>query len=187
LLNSESLWSSGDERSFHLVQKTWASGIDFRAKGYPLYSGIEYYMDRGDTYASDTTAPFNRLTSKTDSHSVQAYFETLITRALSLGVSAAYSDVQVMEPNISYSGHRKKAQATLSYFLPHDLSLSVQGIVESSHLQFNSRKDTIIPEINWYLLDNALRLNVKGKMESNSTSGISDRVDEIAFNFFWYY
>ncbi len=186
-LNSDELLTTTDESSFHLEHKTFYAGIDFKAKGYPIFSGIEYSKDRGETFSFDTTASFNHLISKQESHNIQAYFETLLTRNLSLGASCSYSDVTVNAPSNNYSGIRKRGQATLSYFFPHGLSLRLQGVVETSHVQFTSKKEAFLPQINWYLFDNTLRLNIKGKLEKNSMAGTSDRVDEVSFNFYCYY
>lgn len=186
-LSSDEYLNSSDENRLHLEHKTLYSGIDFKANGYPLFAGILYSRDRGNTFSYDDIQSFDHLEKEENSHNIQVYFETLLTRNLSFGTSCSYSDIDLDESSNHYKGETKRAQATISYFFPHGLSLKFMGTMEIKDLQITSDTKTFRPELNWYGLDNRIRFNLRGNFESNSTNGLSDRVDGISFNCYWYY
>ncbi len=186
-LNSDEQLCNSDEKNFHLENQTFYSALDFKAKDYPLFSGLEYSRDHGQTSSSDTLLLFNDIKSGMDAHHVRGYFETLITPELSIGLSAVYSDLNVDQPATTVNGYRKRAQASVSYFFPYGLSMRVHGMMEQQNVQTISEKTAIVPEITWHGFKNTFKINIKGKLEKNAMAGIKDRLNEITLNFYWYY
>lgn len=129
----------------------------------------------------------HKQTTRSQARIAAVYVETLLSQQLSLGASWSFSDIQADEAVFSYTGHRNRFQAGVSWFLPQGLSMKLSGVLEETDLDISARNKSLQPEINWYTLQNHLRVNLKGKWEESAMSGVDDHVDEISLNLFWYY
>lgn len=186
-LNSDTVVQNDSGQFFHMIHKTWATGIDFRAAGYPLFSGIEYAVDRADSFVFDIQPPFGRRPSKQDTHRIRAYVETLVSPKLSVGLSAAFSTIDVTGPAGQYHGDLSRAEGTLSWFVNPHITASLTGRAEKTTVNMESEAYSVRPRLNGYFFDNRLRITLEGNIGTRISRNMNDHIKEVSAGFYWYY
>jgi tetratricopeptide (TPR) repeat protein len=160
------------EQLLQLQHKTFAVGLDYQYAGYPIFAGFEAGYDRANSrsFQPPTSDTVQRIDS--EAYNLLFYVETLITEDFSTSLTYRYSDYEF--PNAEYEN---RIDWKAAYFTRIGLTLNLHGIYR------NRRPDddtpglstreiwSIEPSIDWYLINNKVRLTLAGHLEEQITDG----------------
>lgn len=157
------------EEQLTLTHKTSNAGLDFTLPRIPLFCGVEVSLDRDESSRFAAAGGEAREVRKNSAGRVSAYLETLLTGRLAGNLSYRFSEYEVPDKR-----YENAAEAGLAYFFPHGPALKLKaGYAErrpDSPQPLTGKEAVLIwePLVVWNLLDNALRLELKGRYEDRS-------------------
>lgn len=197
--NSFETVASSPESRFYLTHKTLSSGIDYEFQRFPLFTGIEYAWDRGDSFRSQLAYPDLRFDIENEEERILAYVEALLSESIALSLSARFSDISLdeMRPDATSSGSPVQLiksdgdstafQSALCYFTPFGMSVKGQYLYKKEDLLLEKKTQAWLSEVAFYLLKNRVRLMVQGKREVAESSDITQTTRQVGLYGYWYY
>ena len=160
------------EQLLQLQHKTFAVGLDYQYSGYPIFAGFEAGYDRANSrsFQPPTSDTIQRIDS--EAYNLLFYFETLITEDFSTSLTYRYSDYE-----FPTSEYENRIDWKAAYFTRKGLVLNLHGIYRNRRPDdgtpgLSSREIwSMEPSIDWYLMDNKVRLTLVGHLEEQITEG----------------
>ena len=175
-----------EEQLLQLQHKTSVVGLDYQFTGFPVFCGFEASYDRVNSRhfyppGSDTLTQI-----ESDVYGLLSYIEALITPDFSTSLAYRYTDYEY--PNDDYES---RVDWKAAYFFRNGLTCNLHGIFKNKRpnteeLGLSTRETwTIEPSIDWYLLNNKLRLTLVGHLEEQITNTWNDSGAEDRNTFRW--
>jgi len=160
------------EQLLQLQHKTFVVGLDYQYSGYPIFAGFEAGYDRANSrsFQPPTSDTIQRIDS--EAYNLLFYFETLITEDFSTSLTYRYSDYE-----FPTSQYENRIDWKAAYFTRKGLVLNLHGIYrnrrpDDSTPGLSSQEIwSIEPSIDWYLMNNKVRLNLVGHLKEQITEG----------------
>ena len=160
------------EQLLQLQHKTFVAGLDYQYSGYPIFAGFEAGYDRANSrsFQPPTSDTIQRIDS--EAYNLLFYFETLITEDFSTSLTYRYSDYE-----FPTSEYENRIDWKAAYFTRRGLVLNLHGIYRNRRPDdgapgLSSREIwSMEPSIDWYLMDNKVRLTLVGHLEEQITEG----------------
>jgi len=175
LLRVSQLDAFTPEQLLHAQHKVAAGGIDYRSTEHPVFFGAEAEYSRANTEYFNIANTDEIIEIDHNILNIRAYFETLITQDLSTALTYRFMDYEF--PDHKYEN---RLDWNAAYFFKNLLFFNLHAFYKNIRPksgaldQTEEKSITIEPEVEIYLLDNKLQLNLTGHLEQRNTENGPD-------------